>query len=189
VNVTQDWLEELADRAIEEGVADAYYAPASSPLGKLLVVLTSSGVCRIAFPEEREDRVLVEVADELGPRLVRSNRRTAPLTDALAAYLEGDLESFDVPVDFSLVHSVFRRDVLTRLMDVPRGRVTTYGRLAARVGHPRAARAAGTALAQNPVPIVVPCHRVVPGSGGIGNYGGGVERKRWLLELEGALSE
>jgi len=106
----------------------------------------------------------------------------------LSAYLEGDDDTLELPVDLGLVHAPFRREVLETLHDtVRRGEVVTYGALAERSGRPRAFRAAASACARNPVPIVVPCHRVLPGSGGIGNYGGGAARKRVLLELEGAL--
>jgi O-6-methylguanine DNA methyltransferase len=103
-------------------------------------------------------------------------------------YLEGDLAHPDLPYDLSMVRSEFRREVLETLArDVGPGQVVTYGGLAARVGHPKAARAAGTACATNPVPLVVPCHRVLPGGGGVGNYGGGAHIKRTLLELEGSM--
>lgn len=181
------FLERFATAAVQEGSVDASYDFVESPIGSLLVVQTARGVARIAFGDERVDEVLWEVGSILGPRIVRSKETTEAVTTALHAYLAGDDHQIGLKVDLSLVRSDFQRRVLQTLARrVPRGRVTTYGRLAEQVGHPGAARAAGTALARNPIPIVLPCHRVVPSSGGLGNYGGGVERKRWLLELEGA---
>jgi methylated-DNA-[protein]-cysteine S-methyltransferase len=180
-------LERLGSAAVAEGLADAVYGAADSPIGRLLVVQTARGVCRIGFAEEAEDAILADVARRLGPRVVRSRTETATAREELEAYLEGERSAFDLPVDLTLARSPFQLDVLTELRRVPRGEVTTYGTLAARIGRPGAVRATGTALGRNPVPIVVPCHRVVPSTGGVGNYGGGAERKRVLLELEGAL--
>ena len=181
-------LEAVASAAVREGLADAIFTRLSTPIGRLLVVQGPHGVVRIGFEEEAEDRLLAEVAGRLGPRVVASDRELAATRDTLSAYLEGEGETLDLPVDLGLVHGPFRREVLETLHDtVHRGEVVTYGRLAERSGRPKAFRAAATACARNPVPIVVPCHRVVPGSGGIGNYGGGPERKRVLLALEGAL--
>lgn len=184
--VEQRLLESIAGAAWETGAADAVYTVADTRIGPLLVVETHEGVCRVGFPEEPEDAVLAAVARRLGPRIVRSERVTRPTREQLAAYLEGDLERIERPVDLSLVAAPFRRTVLDHLLEIPRGQVATYGELARRAGKPRAARAAGSACATNPIPIIVPCHRVVPGSGGVGNYGGGRERKWFLLGLEGA---
>jgi methylated-DNA-[protein]-cysteine S-methyltransferase len=181
-------LESLASEAVREGLADAVFTHVKTPIGRLLVVEGPQGVVRVAFPEEPEDAVLAEVAGAIGARLLPSRRELAATTDKLGAYLEGAASDVDVPVDLRLVHQPFRREVLHVLhAGVPRGEVVTYGTLAARAGRPSAARAAGTACARNPVPLVVPCHRVVPGGGGLGNYGGGIERKRTLLALEGVV--
>ena len=182
-------LDSLATAAVREGLADAVFTRLSTPIGRLLVVQGEHGVVRIGFEEEPEDRVLADVARGLGPRIVASDRELAGTREALSAYLEGVGPRLELPVDLRLVAAPFRRAVLQTLhRDVPRGEVVTYGDLARRSGNQRAFRAAATACARNPVPIVVPCHRVVPGSGGIGNYGGGRERKRALLELEGVLA-
>ena len=184
--VDKTLLERVASAAWDEGVADAVYTFVDSSIGRLLVVETHQGVCRVGFPEEPEDLVLAGVAAQLGPRIVRSDRLTHETNEQLAAYLDGDLENIERPVDFSLVKAPFRRVVLGQLLEIPRGEVATYGELARRSGKPKAARAAGSACATNPVPIIVPCHRVVPGSGGVGNYGGGPDRKWFLLGMEGA---
>jgi methylated-DNA-[protein]-cysteine S-methyltransferase len=180
-------LEAVASAAVAEGLADAVYTWVRTPIGRLLVVQGSAGIVRIGFQEEREDVVLADVAARIGPRVVSSARELAVASDELQAYLEGDRETFDLPIDLRLARGEFRRLALQRLLEIPRGQVVTYAELAARSGNPKAARAAGTACATNPIPIIVPCHRVVPGSGGVGNYGGGPPRKVQLLELEGAL--
>jgi methylated-DNA-[protein]-cysteine S-methyltransferase len=184
----QTLLEAVASAAVREGLADAVFTRLSTPIGRLLVVQGPNGIVRVGFEEEPEDALLAGVAAALGPRVVASDGEMAETRDAISAYLEGGGGPLDLPVDLGLVHAPFRRAVLETLHDtVRRGEVVTYGALASRSGRPKAHRAAASACARNPVPIVVPCHRVLPGSGGIGNYGGGAERKRVLLELEGAL--
>jgi methylated-DNA-[protein]-cysteine S-methyltransferase len=181
-------LEAVAAAAVREGLADAVFTRLRSPLGRLLVVQGSHGIMRVGFAEEPEDHVLAEVAAYAGPRIIGSDREMAGTRDALDAYFAGVGSTVDLPVDLSLVTAPYRRAVLETLhREVPSGRVVTYGALAQLTGHPRVARAVGSACAHNPVPIVVPCHRVLPGHGGIGGYGGGPERKRALLELEGSL--
>ena len=181
-------LESVAAAAVREGLADAVFTRLNSPIGKLLVVNGPDGIVRLAFEEEAEDRALAEVAAALGPRIVASDRELAAERDALSEYLEGGSAVLDLPHDLRLMAAPFRHKVLEELHhSVRRGETVTYGELAARAGNPKASRAVGTACARNPIPIVVPCHRVLPGSGGIGNYGGGPERKRVLLELEGAM--
>jgi methylated-DNA-[protein]-cysteine S-methyltransferase len=181
-------LEAVAAAAVREGLADAVFTRIATPIGRLLVVQGERGVVRVGFEEEPEDRVLAEVAATLGPRIVASDRELAATRDTLDAYFAGEGDPQGLPFDLALVPAPFRHAVLETLHDsVPRGAVVTYGKLAARAGNPRAHRAAATACARNPIPIVVPCHRVLPSGGGIGNYGGGPERKRALLELEGAI--
>jgi len=181
-------LEAVAAGAVREGLADAVFTRLPTPIGRLLVVQGPAGIVRVGFEEEPEDAVLAGVAAVLGPRLVASDRQLAATRDALAAYLEGEDARLDLPVDLRLVAAPFRRTTLETLhREVGRGETITYGALAHRAGHANAARAVGTACARNPVPIVVPCHRVLPSTGGVGSYGGGPERKRALLALEGAL--
>jgi methylated-DNA-[protein]-cysteine S-methyltransferase len=180
-------LDRIASSAVREGLADAVYTHLDTPIGPLLIVQGDRGVVRVGFPEEREDALLAQVAGAVGPRIVASDRELAATRAAFAEYFEGTDESLDLPVDLALVRSAFRRAALVELRSgVGPGDVVTYKALATRIGHPRAARAVGSACATNPVPIVVPCHRVLPGSGGVGSYGGGPDRKRALLAHEGA---
>ena len=177
--LSEQFLDRLASAAVHEDLADAVYTTVSTPLGPLVVVQGREGVVRIAFEGEPLDRTLAGVAAGVGARIVRSDRELAATRDAISAYLEGDDDRLELPVDLSLARETLHHDV-------HRGEVITYGALAAQAGNPRAVRAVGTACATNPVPIVVPCHRVLPASGRLGNYGGGPERKRALLALEGA---
>lgn len=182
-------LDAIAAEAVREGIADAVFTLVKSPIGRLLIVQGRHGIVRIGFQEEDPDRTLAQVAERIGPRVIASDRELSGARDRLIAYLEGDIPHPDLPYDLSMVRSEFRRDVLETLArDVGPGEVVTYGGLAQRVGRPKAARAAGTACATNPIPLVVPCHRVLPGGGGVGNYGGGAHVKRALLELEGSIS-
>jgi methylated-DNA-[protein]-cysteine S-methyltransferase len=181
-------LDAIASAAVREGLADAVFTRLPTPIGRLLIVQGPRGVVRVGFEDEHEDRVLAGVAERLGPRIVASDRELAATRAAIEAYFAGDDESLAVPVDLQLVRSGFRRAALEALRDdVGPGHVVTYGGLAAKIGRPKAARAVGSACATNPVPIIVPCHRVVPGSGGVGSYGGGPDRKRRLLAHEGAI--
>jgi methylated-DNA-[protein]-cysteine S-methyltransferase len=178
-------LDAIASAAVREGIADAVYTHLPTPIGTLLVVQGQRGVLRVGFPEQPEDALLAEVAAGVGPRIVASDRELSATRDLISAYFESGDERLDLPVDLSLVRSGFRRTALETLREeVGPGDVVTYGKLAARLGRPRAARAVGSACAINPVPIIVPCHRVLPGSGGVGGYAGGPERKRRLLALE-----
>ena len=177
-------LESVAAAAVREGLADALYTRLKTPIGRLLVVSGPEGVVRIAFESEAEDVALAEVAGALGPRLIGSDRELAGTRDALDAYFAG--EPLDLPVDLRLARAPFRHAVLEHLREVPRGQTVSYGELARALGKPGAARAIGQAMGQNPFPIVVPCHRVLPGTGRLGSYRGGPERKAALLELEGA---
>jgi methylated-DNA-[protein]-cysteine S-methyltransferase len=185
--LSEQFLDRLASAAVQEGLADAVYTTLKTPIGRLLVVQGGGGVLRIAFEDEPEDVTLAGVAAGVGPRLVRSDRELEATRDTLSAYLEGDDDTLGLPVDLTLASGPFRRSVLDTLhREVHRGEVITYGELAREAGNPRAVRAVGSACATNPVPIVVPCHRVLPATHKLGNYGGGPDRKRALLTLEGA---
>jgi methylated-DNA-[protein]-cysteine S-methyltransferase len=176
---------ELARRAERAGLLDVVYASADSPLGSLTIFVTPRGVVRVAYENEPEYVVAQELADGVSPRLLRDPRRTDAARSELDEYFAGRRRSFDLPIDWSLVRG-FALGVLRATAEVPFGTVTTYGSVARSAGSPRAARAAGNALGSNPIPILVPCHRVVHADGGLGGYSGGLERKRYLLELEGA---
>ncbi len=170
--------------AAAEGLLDVAYDVVDSPVGRLLSAVTPRGVCRIAFDGEDEAE-LETLSQAHGARILRSPRALDPLRRQLDDYFGRRLRSFEVEVDLVALPP-FQRLVLEELVRVPYGTTDTYGALAARLGKPRAARAVGGALNRNPVPIVVPCHRIVGGTGSLVGYAGGLERKRALLELEGA---
>jgi methylated-DNA-[protein]-cysteine S-methyltransferase len=178
----------LAARANEEGLLDVAYATLDTPLGTALVAATRRGLVRLALPGADTDTVVAELANDVSPRVLEYPARLDEARRELDQYFERRRERFDLPLDWSLSYPGFFRRVLRATSRVPFGEVITYGDAAARAGNPRAFRAAGTALGLNPLPIVVPCHRVIRAGGDIGNYGGGPEMKRFLLELEGAVS-
>jgi methylated-DNA-[protein]-cysteine S-methyltransferase len=173
----------LSARLAADGLADVSYATADSPFGTLLLAVTGRGLVRVAFPEENVDSVLEGLARRISPRIVET---PAPLDAArreLEEYFAGNRHSFELPLDWTLV-SPFGRRVLDATAEIPYGGVLSYAEVAAEAGSPRGSRAAGNALGSNPMPIVVPCHRVLRTGGALGGYGGGLDRKRWLLELE-----
>jgi len=180
--------DEFVRRARRAGLVDIGYASVETPLGRLLVASTREGLVRLAFPEEREDDVLDELSAALSPRVLESASMTDAVRRQLEAYFDGRLRGFRTKVDWTLTPPGFFRRVLEATARIPFGSVSTYGTVAKVAGSPRAARAAGNALHDNPIPIVVPCHRVVPSAGGIGKYGGQEWRKRFLLQLEGAVA-
>jgi methylated-DNA-[protein]-cysteine S-methyltransferase len=172
-------------RAEREGLVDVAYATIDSPVGSLLVAETRKGLVRVSFGENYpHDRVLSELAEDVSPRVLEAPVRLDAIRRQLDEYFEGRRTEFDVPLDWRLTHG-FGRRVLRHTAQIPYGRVSTYKTVAGEAGSPRGARAAGNALGANPIPIVVPCHRVLHSGGGLGGYGGGIERKVFLLELEG----
>lgn len=175
----------LAARAQEEGLLDVAYRTVDSPVGRLLLAATPAGVVRVAFETEDADSVLAELAAHVSPRVLLAPARLDAVAAELGEYFAGRRHAFDVAVDLRLATG-FRRAVLERLVEVPYARTVSYAELAARAGSPRAVRAVGTACALNPVPLVVPCHRVVRSDGASGGYRGGPEAKRRLLALEAA---
>jgi methylated-DNA-[protein]-cysteine S-methyltransferase len=178
-------LKSLARRAAAEDLVDVAWTTTDSPVGELLLAATRAGLVRVSFWDE--DNVLDELAARLSPRVLALPGRLDPVRRQLDEYFEGRRRHFDVEVDWSLSHG-FRRQALTVLAnEVGYGQLVTYKELAERTGSPKAVRAAGSACATNPIPIVVPCHRVVRTGGGLGGYGGGLDAKRLLLTLEGAL--
>jgi methylated-DNA-[protein]-cysteine S-methyltransferase len=182
-----EFVDRLAARAAEEGLLDVAYATLDTPLGTSLVAATRRGLVRVALPNENLDQVLSKLAAELSPRILEYPSRLDEARRELDEYFEGRRDHFELPLDWRLSHPGFYRKVLRATSRVPFGAVITYREAAGRAGNPRAFRAAGTALGSNPIPIVVPCHRVIRSGGEVGNYGGGPEMKRFLLELEGAL--
>jgi len=183
----------LADRAEAEGLLEVAYANVDSPFGEMLVAATDRGIVKVALPshagsELKPDLVLTELATAVSPRVLEAPAKLDPARRELDAYFEGKLKRFGVPVDWRLARG-FTDKVLHQVARIPYGRTLSYSEVAAKAGNPRAFRAAGTACGANPVPLIVPCHRVVQASGDPGNYGGGPEMKKALLELEGSLGQ
>jgi methylated-DNA-[protein]-cysteine S-methyltransferase len=176
----------LTDRVAAEGLADVSYATVDSPFGRLLVAATRRGLVRLAFPEEDVDSVLERLARRISPRIVQAPTPLEEVRRELEEYFGGRRRAFELQLDWTLV-GPFARRVLAVTSEIPYGGVLSYAEVASDAGSPRGSRAAGNALGSNPIPIVVPCHRVLRSGGALGGYGGGLERKRWLLELEGAL--
>ncbi len=176
----------LADAAAREGLLDLAYGFADSPFGRLMVAMTSRGLVRLDYPDRDVDLSLQELASEVSPRILEAPKATEDVRRELDEYFERKRRDFTIPVDMSPLHG-FRRKVLEQTARIPYGRVSTYAEVAAAAGSPRGMRAAGNALGSNPVPIVVPCHRVLRSGGGLGGYTGGVDRKVTLLTLEGVL--
>ncbi|MCZ7525418.1 MAG: methylated-DNA--[protein]-cysteine S-methyltransferase [Acidimicrobiia bacterium] len=170
--------------AEREGLADVAYATVESPVGPLLAAATPRGLVRLAFPGEAPDVVVGQLAALVSPRVLELPRRLDGARRELDEYFAGRRRAFDLPLDWSLVHG-FGRAVLRATARIPYGSTSTYARVAARAGNPRAARATGNALGANPIPIVIPCHRVLRTGGALGGYGGGLPVKELLLELEG----
>ena len=163
---------------------DVAYSRVDSPLGPLLAAATPRGLVMLAYDDEPVDARIARLAAEISPRVEESVAQLNPVRREIEEYFEGRRRSFNVPVDWALVRG-FAREVLLRTADIPYGEVRSYAEVAHDAGSPRGWRAVGNALGGNPLPIVVPCHRVIASDGGIGGYGGGLDRKRFLLALEG----
>jgi methylated-DNA-[protein]-cysteine S-methyltransferase len=176
----------LSEAGWSSGLADVAYGWADSPFGPLLVALTRKGLVRLSYPGPDRDQPLAELARTVSPRVVEFIPATDEVRRQLEEYFDGHRRQFDLPVDLSPVQG-FTRRVLRATAAIPFGSLRTYREVATRAGNPAATRAAGNALGSNPVPIVVPCHRVVRTGGGLGGYTGGLDRKRTLLSLEGLM--
>jgi methylated-DNA-[protein]-cysteine S-methyltransferase len=176
----------LAEEAERAGLLDVAFATAPSPFGDLLIATTRRGLVRLAYPNEPVDEVLTELSGSVSPRVLEAPGRLDEVRRELDEYFEGGRQRFDLRVDLSLTRG-FTTRVLRATARIPFGKVSTYREVAGRAGSPRGSRAAGNALGSNPIPIVVPCHRVLHTGGGLGGYTGGIERKRFLLSLEGAM--
>jgi methylated-DNA-[protein]-cysteine S-methyltransferase len=177
----------LIESAVEDGLVDVAFAPVDSPIGTLIAAGTRRGLVRLSFESESADDVLEELATRISPRILEAPARLDEVRRELDEYFDGQRNHFELEIDWKLTGGEFARRVLRAARRIPFGSVTTYSDMARRAGSPRAARAAGNALGSNPIPIVVPCHRVVHTGGGLGGYGGGLEVKRFLLTLEGAI--
>ena len=186
-DVAEDAARRFAERAAADGLVEVAYATTDSPFGPITLAATERGLVRLNLPRYDADDFLARLSQEISPAILELPARLDPVRRELDDYFEGRLKKFSVPLDWQLIHG-FQEKVLRRTYAIPYGKTLTYGEVAAEAGNPRAFRAAATACARNPIPILVPCHRVLPSTGGIGNYGGGPERKRALLELEGAIS-
>jgi methylated-DNA-[protein]-cysteine S-methyltransferase len=175
----------LAAAAERDNVLDVAYRKVDSPVGALLIAATPAGLVRLAFSSEGHDAVLQNLSDQISPRLLHAPKRLDAVARQLDEYFAGRRRNFDVPLDWQLSKG-FRRVVLGHLaVDIGYGTTASYGVLARLSGSPKAFRAVGTTCATNPIPVVVPCHRVVRSDGALGGYRGGPAAKRTLLDLEG----
>jgi methylated-DNA-[protein]-cysteine S-methyltransferase len=186
MTVSHDLDSRFRDAATAAGLVDVSYDVVQTPIGDLLVAATERGLCRIVFDPE-PDREAESLARGYGVRVLRSPRAVDPARRQLDEYFDGSRQEFELATDLR-IEAPFRRNVLAELAKVPFGATTTYGTLARRAGRPRSARAVGVVMNRNPIPIVLPCHRVVGADGRLVGYGGGIERKEALLRLEGALA-
>lgn len=188
-DASPDHLQQLRDRlaaaADSHGILDVAYTTTETPVGVLLLAATERGLVRVAFAREDHDAVLQALSSTISPRVLHAPARLDPVVRQLDEYFEGHRRSFDVDVDWRL-SSGFRSNVLHQLVQISYGATATYAAMAQLVGSPRAVRAVGSACATNPLPVVVPCHRVVRSDGGLGGYIGGLDAKRALLTLEAA---
>jgi methylated-DNA-[protein]-cysteine S-methyltransferase len=181
-------VERLKARAAEEGLLDVAYTTADSPFGPLLLAQTGKGLVRVGLPNQDADELLVDLAERVSPRVLEAPAELDEVRRELDLYFEGKLESFGLPLDWRLSGG-FRQRVLRAIDRIPYGQTRSYTEMARKAGNERAVRAAGTACGSNPIPLVVPCHRVLRTGGALGGYGGGLPMKRALLELEGVLDE
>ena len=176
--------EAVVGRAAEAGLLDVAYTTAESPFGPLLLAATRRGVVRIGLPSQDGEELLEELAARVSPRVLEAPGRLDEARRELDLYFEGRLRDFELPLDWRLSRD-FRRRALRAVARIPYGKTRTYAQVATSAGNERAVRAAGSACGSNPIPIVVPCHRVLRTGGGLGGYGGGLPMKEALLELEG----
>jgi methylated-DNA-[protein]-cysteine S-methyltransferase len=176
----------FAKKAEKAGLLDVAYTTVDTPFGPFLVAATPRGLVRLSFSGEDFDWVIEYLAERVSPRVLSAPERLDPIRKQLDQYFEGKRKDFDIPLDWQLTHG-FAQRVLRATARIPYGRVSTYKDMALKAGNARASRAAGSALGSNPIPIVVPCHRVLRTGGSLGGYGGGLPMKEALLKLEGAL--
>ncbi|MFI6166825.1 methylated-DNA--[protein]-cysteine S-methyltransferase [Nocardia sp. NPDC051052] len=175
----------LAADAQSVGLLDVAYRTMDTPVGSLLLAATPAGLVRVAYPNENHDTVLTTLAERVSPRVLAAPARLDAAAREIDEYFAGARTHFDLPLDLRLTGG-FRRQVIEHLSDIGYGQRESYAVVAAAVGNPRAVRAVGSACAHNPLPVVIPCHRVVRSDGSIGQYVGGIEAKTTLLTLEAA---
>jgi methylated-DNA-[protein]-cysteine S-methyltransferase len=177
-------LERFADRAAADGLLDVAYASIDSPFGPLLIARTPRGLVKVGLPNYDAEETLEDLAARVSPRVLEAPARLDDVRHQLDEYFEGRLHEFDLPLDWQLSKG-FRRRALRAIDRIPYGKTRSYTQIATSAGNERAVRAAGTACGSNPIPIVVPCHRVLRSGGGLGGYGGGLPMKETLLRMEG----
>ena len=183
-SVAQERLhDKLVAAADAEGILDVAYRSIDTPVGPLLLAATDQGLVRVAYAGEDHDSVLTTLAQSISPRVLNAPARLDAAAREIDEYFTGRRVSFDMPLDLRLSRG-FRREVLAQLLEIGYGKTATYAWVAAAAGSPKAVRAAGSACAANPIPVVIPCHRVVRSDGTIGRYAGGSEIKKALLALE-----
>jgi methylated-DNA-[protein]-cysteine S-methyltransferase len=185
---TEASIDRFKARAAEEGLLDVAYATTDSPFGPLLLAQSKRGLVRVGLPNQDPEELLSELAARVSPRVLEAPAELDAARRELDLYFEGKLDRFDLPLDWSLSGG-FRLRVLRAIARIPYGQTRSYTEMARKAGNERAVRAAGTACGSNPIPLVVPCHRVLRTGGALGGYGGGLPMKRGLLELEGVLDE
>lgn len=178
---------EFAEAAERDGLAEVAFASFDSPIGHGHVAVTERGIVGLGLPNMSADAFLDRLAAGVGPRVLELPRRLDSVRRQLDRYFAGELREFELDLDWRLAGSEFSNRVLHETAKLGYGQTASYGEVAMRAGNPGAHRAAGTALGHNPIPIIVPCHRVLRAGGVLGNYGGGPEMKEWLLRHEGAL--
>lgn len=175
--------DQLVVAADTDQLLDVAYRTVDSPVGTLLLAATDQGLVRVAYQLEDHDQVLQTLSERVSPRILHAPRRLDQVARQLAEYFDGERRDFVLPLDFQLAHG-FRREVLACLVMIDYGHTETYAQVAAATGHPRAVRAVGTACATNPLPVIVPCHRVLRSDGKLGGYVGGLQIKAALLSRE-----
>ncbi len=182
----ENTIDEFTARAAEEGLLDVAYTTADSPFGPLLLAQTRRGLVRVGLPNQDAEQLLVDLSERVSPRVLEAPAELDEARRELDLYFEGKLDHFDLPLDWRLSVG-FRRRVLRAINRIPYGQTRSYTEMARKAGNERAVRAAGSACGSNPIPLVVPCHRVLRTGGALGGYGGGLPMKQALLELEGVL--
>lgn len=175
----------LVDAADTAGILDVAYRSLDTPVGPLLLAATDQGLVRVAYASQGHDQVLARLAELVSPRILLAPRKLDAVARELDEYFAGHRGAFDLRLDWRLSHG-FRLQVLRHLPEIAYGSTASYAAVAAAAGSPRAVRAVGSACATNPLPVVVPCHRVVRSDGTMGGYAGGPQAKRTLLTLEAA---